>query len=551
MRHPLAAPGAMFVLSCLLCCALGCTKVSTNTSVPGGRHSWTQPGVLRVAVPQDVKSLNPLLSSSTVDGFVDRLLFEPLLSADPSGHPVPILASVVPTQANAGISADGLTITYRLRPGIRWSDGVAVSSADVRWTWTAILNSANNVVSRHGYDVIRDIQTPDATTVVVHLKHRFAPFVNTFFAESDQPYEILPAHVLRGLSDLNHADLNTAPTVSDGPFQFREWVHGDHITVDANPNFFFGAPKLQRIVIQVVPDENTSVRLLSSHAIDYIFQASINTFHDLRNAPGVRIAWNNMNGYQSLEFNLRSPILRDPRVRTAIASAIDKRQLVQDLTAGQELQATEDIPSWMWAYDPAVQPPPFDERRARSLLGAAGYAPGPGGLLYRNGAALRLLMVSDIGDATRRKLVVLVQSMLRRVGIDGTIKLYPADLLYAPAGMGGILHNGKFDVIFFGWYSGLDPDDASQFTCANFPPQGYNDSHYCNAEMEQAQRTALSDYGLQSRRAAYARIQMLLARDNPEVFFWWQRQQEPVSVDFKGFSPNPVVESWNAWQWSI
>src|ERR1700733_4160284 len=99
-----------------------------------------------------------------------------------------MLASRVPTAANGGISRDGLTVTYRLRPDAKWSDGVAVTSADVRWSWEALVNPNDSVISRHGYYLVRSVETPDAHTVVVRLKRRFAPFVNTFFAESDQPY---------------------------------------------------------------------------------------------------------------------------------------------------------------------------------------------------------------------------------------------------------------------------------------------------------------------------------------------------------------------------
>jgi ABC-type transport system substrate-binding protein len=113
------------------------------------------------------------------------------------------------------------------------------------------------------------------------------------------------------------------------------------------------------------------------------------------------------------------------------------------------------------------------------------------------------------------------------------------------------MHSGKFDMLLTPWYSGIDPDNSSQFTCANVPPHGYNDTHYCEREMDAAQQIALTHYSRAERKPAYATIESLLARDNPEVFFWWQRQLEPISVDFKGFTPNPVTESWNAWQWSI
>ncbi len=189
--------------------------------------------------------------------------------------------------------------------------------------------------------------------------------------------------------------------------------------------------------------------------------------------------------------------------------------------------------------------------RAKRLLAQAGFVLGNDGVARRHGVPLRLLFVSDSADATHRKMIVLIQEMLRNVGIEADIKLYPLDVLYAAAGMGGIMHSGKFDLITYPWYSGIDPDNSSQFMCENFPPGGYNDTRYCTPEMEHAQVQALASYDRATRRRAYFKVEALLARDNPLVFLWWQRQQEPVSVDFKGFAPNPAVESWNAWQWSI
>jgi len=528
---------------------VACSKVSDRAGVSATYAGWAQPGVLRVALPQDVKSLNALLASSTAEGFVERLMFEPLISADEHGTPVPILVVSVPSIDNGGISADGLTIVYHLRRDIHWSDGVALTSKDVRWSWHAIMNPANNVVARNGYDVVRSIDTPDDATVIVHLKKRFAPFVNTFFAESDQPFEIMPEHVLSTFPNVNQISFNTAPTVSDGPFRFVEWVHGDHITLAANEQFFLGRPKLKQILISIVPDEHTTVQLLRTHAIDYMFQASINTYKELKTVPGVKIVWNNMNGYQGIEINLSRPVLRDRRVRLAIASAIDKAELVRTLTDGMVKVATEDLPDWMWGFNPSAQPPSFDPKRARELLREAGYTAGPDGMFARNGERLQLVLVTDVADATHKKICELVQAMLKTVGIDIRIKFYPADLLYAPAGMGGILHRGIFDLVMLPWYAGIDPDNSSQFMCRNMPPNGYNDTHYCTSEMDRLQADALSHYDLAARRRSYFAIERLLARDNPIIILWWQRQQEPIGVEFKGFAPNPTVESWNAWKW--
>lgn len=521
-----------FVIAAVTAALLaGCTRAPQSSTA---RHSWTHAGVLRVAIPQDVKSLDPVLAANTIDGFVHRLLFEPLISADPHGEPVPMLAQTVPSMQNRGISRDGLTVTYHLRPNARWTDGVAVSSADVRYSWSAIMNPGNDAVSRHGYDAVASIGTPDAHTVVVHLKHRFAPFVNTFFAESDQPYEVVPAHILEHYATVNNIPFNARPTVSDGPFRFVSWAHADRIELRRNDGFFMGKPGLQRVDIRVVPDETTSVNLLREHAVDYIYQPSIVTYPLLHGIPDTKIVWVNVNGYEGMQINTSRPPLHDASVRRAILQAIDKNALVRTLTYGQERVATEDIPDWMWAFNPNVKNPPYDPVAASKRL-----------------HGLHLLLVTDTANATHRREAVELQAMLRRAGVTLEIKTYPGDLLYAPAGLGGILHGGHFDLSIFPWYSGIDPDDSSQFSCASMPPNGYNDERYCNADMEAAQRQALTNYDRPTRRAAYFKIQQLLARDNPALFFWWQRQQEAISVDFHGFAPNPVTESWNAWQWSI
>ncbi|MBV8373780.1 MAG: hypothetical protein JOY69_11020, partial [Candidatus Eremiobacteraeota bacterium] len=332
----------------LLVCA--CSKVGSGTTA--GRHPWTHAGVLRVAVVQEPKSLNPLLATTTTDGFVDRLMFEPLITADPRGNPLPMLAERVPTTANGGISRDGLTITYRLRANATWSDGVPVTASDVKWSWQALINPNDNVISRHGYDIVRGIDIPDVHTVVVHLERRFAPFVNTFFAESDQPYGVAPAHVLSKYPNINQIPFNQAPTVSDGPFRFERWQHGDSIVVTANPSFFDGRPGLSRVVVEIVPDENTATNLLRTHSIDYIYQPSINTYPTLKDVAGARLVWVNANAYEGLGFNLKHPGVSDPRVRAAIAHAIDKQGFVERLTFERNKVATEDIPDWMWAFNP-------------------------------------------------------------------------------------------------------------------------------------------------------------------------------------------------------
>ena len=170
-----------------------CTRVGTQSDTASG-SSWTQADVLRIGMQTPPNTLNPILSTNTTEGMIDRLLYDVLVTADETGKQVPDLASEVPTLENGGIAKDGLSVTYHIRPNAKWQDGVPITSKDVAFTWRAIMNPNNNVIERNGYELVSSVDTPDDRTIVFHLKKKFSPFVNTVFGESDDAFEILPEH---------------------------------------------------------------------------------------------------------------------------------------------------------------------------------------------------------------------------------------------------------------------------------------------------------------------------------------------------------------------
>jgi peptide/nickel transport system substrate-binding protein len=527
----------------------GCSKVSTSSGAAGGEHAWTKPGVLRVSIQSEPKNLNTLLSSNTTDSMIDSLITDPIISADAKGNLVPVLAETVPTVENGGISKDGLTVTYHLRKGIKWSDGAPLTSKDIKFSWQSMMSKDNNVVSRHGFDEVKSIDTPDDTTFILHLTEKFAPIVVAFFGPSDAPTNIAPEHILSKYPNINQIPYNNEP-IGSGPYKLAEWVKGDHITLVANPNYFQGAPGLKQIIIRIIPDENTSLNLLRTHDIDWMFEPSYSTYAALKTMADVTTHFNDVNGYEGVQLNTSHAPLNNLQVRRAIAYAIDKKQLLDSLTFGQQKLATEDLPDWMWAYNPNVTVYQHDPAKAKQLLEAEGYKPGADGIMTKNGEKLSLLMVTNGSNATRKKASVLMQSSLRQVGIDVQIKYFDGATLFAPAPI-GILQGGKFDLGISGWFAGVDPDNSSNYMCKNIPPGGYNYTRYCSAKMDAAQVAALTNYDQPTRKKAYAQIEELLATDVPQIFFWWDRQAQAINPDFKNFDPNPVTESWNAYQWSI
>src|SRR5580658_2897255 len=190
-------------LALSLCVASLSACATRPLVISRGDHTWTRPGVLRVLVDPEPSNLNPIFATDPMEVFAEKLVFDPLVTVDPKGKDVPVLAETVPTLGNGGISKDGLTIVYRLRRNVRWHDGVRFTADDVKYTWQQIMNSRNDVIDRRGYDDVAAVDVIKKYTVVFHLKRAFAPFVDTVFGESLDPYAVLPKHVLDRYSDLN------------------------------------------------------------------------------------------------------------------------------------------------------------------------------------------------------------------------------------------------------------------------------------------------------------------------------------------------------------
>jgi peptide/nickel transport system substrate-binding protein len=528
-----------------------CVRLQPHlTGVTRARHPWTVPNVLRIAIQGSPDTLQPLLTSDTTDKMIGRLLFDPLVSVDAGGtHAVPILAARVPTLANGDIARDGMSITYHLRRGVRWHDGAALTSKDVAFSVRAILSPANDVSSRAGYDLVKTVDTPDRYTAVFHLKKRYSPAVNTLFAESDTPMFVVPEHLLGRLPNVNSAAFNVAP-IGTGPFVFSKWLRGDRLELVANQRYFLGKPKLKAIVIRMIPNEDTELDALRTHAIDWIFEPSPRLYGELRTLPDIKTPLGKRNEVEELLINQQREALADVRVRRAIAHALDRAVLLRNLTFGSAREADDEHPPFMWAHLGGMEYA-YDPARARELLASAGWLPGSDGLVEKRGRRLALTLAYNGSNATRRSAVVLVQSYLRAIGIETTLKSYPLTLFAAPLGSGGILAGGAFDLSLTGFVAGIDPDDSVRFRCRAFPPGGDNYVRYCRTAMDAAQSEALGSYAVAIRKRAYARIQKLIHRDVPQVFLWWPRQVQAISDDFSGFAPNPVNEAWNAYEWSI
>jgi len=525
--------------------ALGaCTPTGGSHGVPAGGET------VRFDVAADPASLNPLFAhpdAGNVEGQLARLAFEPFYDLDGSGRAVPALLRELPTVRNGGLSRDGRTIVYRLRPGVRWSDGVPVTSRDVLFTLAAIRNDANPVASREGYELIDRAQARGPLEVRLHFRAAWAPAVATFFAPGPNAQYVLPAHVLERQAPLAKAPFGAEPLVGDGPFRFESWQRGDRIHYVANPTYWRGRPGVAALDVRIVPDPQTNLTLLRSGAIDFVLVAP-SQVPALGGTPGLTFPSVATALVAGIAMNVEHPPLDDPRVRRALAAAIDRGGISKKITLGRYPVAQSDRPRFSWAYDAAVAQPAFDPGAADRDLDAAGWRRGPDGRRRKAGHPLALEYVQFPETTTGVRTAAVVQRELDERGVSVTIVPVSNAQLFLPAADGGVLARGKFDLAYVPWAMGADPDDRFLYGCGS-ARQNY--MRWCDRAVQRLEAIGATEPERGKRRAAYVAIDRIVARDVPVMWLFSATYVYAVGPRLAGFAPNAFMPTWNAYAWKL
>jgi peptide/nickel transport system substrate-binding protein len=541
--------GRLGIVLAALLLTSSCAKAGLSAET--GRHPWTQPHVLRIVDSEEPDSLNPIVGYAQTDVHVSMFWAGYLFNWSDGNRFVPELATVLPTLANHGVSADGRTITYHLRRGVKWQDGAPFSADDVIFTYRAVMNPKNAVQSRSGYELITRIDKIDDATIVIHLKRPWAPFVATFFTMSAETYPVLPAHLLARYPDINRIAYNERP-IGTGPFKFVKWDHGQQIRFVANSNYWRGRPKLDEVDYQIVPNENTILTMLRTHEADLELGASQSLIASYQRIEGVRVELTPDNQYVFYDFNLANPILADLRVRQALVLATDRQALIANVTHGVQIAGEGDQEPYLGWSDAKIPLTPYDPARARAILDADGWRVAADGIRRKNGRRLALTMAYQTGTVAAASSVLLTQRWWYEIGVDLMIKDYLAPVFGGSYNAGGILLTGKWDVALTRWYNGVDPDDSILYRCDQFPPQGWNISRFCDPRVEAAEDEAIASNDVRTRARAYGTIASLLVAERPFETLWFVRNVNVYNSDLKNFRPaHAVTEIWNPWQLDI
>ncbi|MFQ5599914.1 MAG: ABC transporter substrate-binding protein, partial [Candidatus Krumholzibacteriia bacterium] len=285
-----------------LACALAVLGVVSSCSRSKTPAESTR---LVLGLQEEPAILNNILQLYKPSRVINNCIFSRFVTFDDQMNLVPDLITEIPTTENGGASENGLTYTYHLRPAARWHDGTPLTSDDVRFTYEVIMHPEAGAESQQGWERVERVETPDAHTVVFHLREPYASFVfDTFFDEDVLPRHLLEEHVG---PQFRNAPFHKAP-VGSGPFKFKEWVAASHITVERFDDYYRGAPQIDEIVFKFVPEASALGIQLHAGDVDGWDGADAGQLARLEKIAGVRVYRTPALSYQHVTFNCRHPI---------------------------------------------------------------------------------------------------------------------------------------------------------------------------------------------------------------------------------------------------
>ncbi len=541
----------------------------TTAAAAQPAKSPTRGGTITVATSEP-ELLNFYIQTSGWAENVESFIQEPLIGQDDNGQYFPALAASVPTVENGGVTADGLVVTLKLKPGVVWSDGKPLTSEDVKFTWQAIMDPQSGAGTTVGYKTITSIDTPDAQTVVFHFKDPFPAYLTLF------PF-VLPKHASGEPAQMTKWPANRKP-LGTGPFKLAEWSSGSHITLERNDLYREqGKPYLDKIVFKFVPSLDAALVMLQGGDVDVLYGATIDQMPAIKSSKNLVLdvkpsRWTEKWIFQLATYNKDGlptpphPILGDQKVRYALTYAMNRQRIVDNLLMGMTRMSTGPTVVG-WARDESLKPWPYDVAKAKQLLDEAGWKEigsdgirvAKGAKYAKDGTRLSLRYQVSTGDRLREQIQQLLIEDAKAVGVELRVDNVANAVVGGSWEKGGTRKTGNFDILQYSTGPRIDPQDILEgfYHSANIPQTsnkggGYNYSRVNDPELDKMLETAGKTMDAKARKALFDKIQERVVEMAPDVYLYDDLDVQAYNAKLQGWKHNVFVkQGWNSQDWWI
>ncbi len=483
----------------------------------------------------DARRLNPVIANDSASGDINDQVFNGLVKYDKNIRLVGDLAE------RWDVSRDGKTITFHLRKGVLWHDGVEFTADDCLFTYQRLVDPKVATPYSSSYTDVKKAEVVDKYTFRVTYREPFSPALDSW------GMGMLPKHILEG-KDINTDPFNRHP-IGTGPYRFKEWIAGQKIVLTANDRYFEGRPNIDEFIYRIIPDQSTMFQELLSGGVDMM---GLTPLQYLRKSESRRIRENYRkfrypaNVYTYMGYNLTSPLFSDRAVRQALAYAIDRQSIIDGVLLGLGRPCTGPFSYVSWAYNPNVKPYPYDPDRARRMLAAEGWRDRNGdGILEKNGRPFRFTILTNQGNGERIHTAEIIQQDFKKVGVDVQIRVMEWQAFLEQ------IDNRTFDAMILGWGMGRDPDIYDIWDSSKTKKGDYNFVGYKNPEVDRLLVAGRRTFDREKRKRIYYRIHAILAEDQPYAFLYVPDALPIVHKRFKGIKVAPLGIMYNFIHWYV
>jgi peptide/nickel transport system substrate-binding protein len=496
-------------------------------------------GTLIDATSGEPSGLIPMIAGEAAASAVASNIFNSLLKYDKNLELQGELAQ------SWSVSPDQQTITFKLKPGLKWADGKPLTSADVLFTWKLVTDDNTRTPYGSDYKLVIRAETPDNATFRVSYAKPYAPALDSWAG-----LQILPEHLLKG-QDINTTSFRFKP-VGSHYYKLEEWKPGERISLVRNPNSTQGPAHIDRLVSRFIPDPAAQFLELLADNIDSM---TLNPIQYSRIVPSREDLQKKLalykelgNNYTYLGFNLKHKPFDDIRVRQAINYAIDKQELIDGVLLGLgEPVSSPYKPGTRWT-NPDLSPYPYDPNKAIALMQAAGYTGrDKDGYLLRDGKRLSFDILTN-QNKQREMSAVLVQRRLKEIGIDANVRV-----MEWASFIGRFIKTGDFDVVLLGWGLSLDPDQYSIWHSSQQAPGQFNFIGYNNPRVDKLLEQGRLELNPDKRMKIYHEFASILLADSPIVYLYTGYGLPAIHKRVKGID-NPAPPAgigYNSYDWYI
>ena len=482
----------------------GCSKKSVDSTDYNKPYASQEGGTLIDAMIGEPSGLISMIAGESASSAITANIFNKLLKYDKNLDLEGELAE------SWQVSADQKTITFKLKPNLQWSDGEPLTSADVLWTWHAVIDDKTGSPYASDYQLVKKAETPDPLTFSVTYEQAYAPALDSWAG-----LQILPKHLLEG-QDLHTAAFARNP-VGSNYYKLDSWTHGENLKLSRNPSSVLGQAEIDKLITRIIPDNSAQFLELMADNIDSMGLDPIKYSRIIPARPELQkklALYKELgNAYTYLGFNLKHKPFDDKRVRLAINYAIDKQEIIDGVYLGLGINiASPYKPGTRWS-NPDLKPYPYDPVKARELLKEAGFADSNGdGILERDGKPFSFEIITN-QNKEREKSAVLIQRRLKEVGIDVQIRA-----IEWASFISRFIKTGDFDVVVLGWSLSLDPDQYSIWHSSQQAPGQFNFIGYNNPVADKLLEEGRLELNPDKRMKIYHEFSRVLLEDSPIVY---------------------------------